>query len=124
MITVWCFARGAKVELVRLYSNRPDLQERLWKARQRAASADEGQAEPDEGSVRGRAGGTWRARDRLTDEDGCCTSVLYLRGAVKGLEEERLRRACMRLRESCGPTGKLRTLVKRMASAPDAWLPR
>jgi hypothetical protein len=30
----------------------------------------------------------------------------------------------MRLRESCGPTGKLRTLVKSMASAPDAWLPR
>lgn len=59
----------AFVELVRRYSNRSDLQERLAGACQRAAGRDDSQQEPDDSAVNGRASGVWRVQDRLSDED-------------------------------------------------------
>jgi DNA invertase Pin-like site-specific DNA recombinase len=55
------------VELVRRYSNRADLQERLAQAYLRAS--ERGQAQGDHTiTVSGRAPGSWRVRDRLKDE--------------------------------------------------------
>jgi len=56
------------VELVRRYSNRADLQERLAEARSRASQR--GGQEPDshDVTVSGRVPCVWRVRDRLTAE--------------------------------------------------------
>jgi hypothetical protein len=78
-------ARNKKclVELVRRYSNRPDLQERLAEARSRA-SQRHGQ-EPDSQVVTlgARAPRTWRVRDRLTDADVQALIGEFLSGTPK-----------------------------------------
>ena len=56
------------MELVRRYSNRADLLERLQRVAVRAGSLGE-QAYEDGDTVRGRTPRVWRVRDRLTDDD-------------------------------------------------------
>lgn len=77
------------VELVRRYSNRPDLQERLAEAKLRA-SARAGQ-EPDSHAVTvgGRAPGVWRVQDRLTDDDVQRLIHEFLAGTSKRVLAER-----------------------------------
>ncbi len=71
------------VELVRRYSNRADLQERLAevcrKARERSDHDDE---DPDMG-VRGQTARVWRVRDRLTDDDVQLLMAEFLAGTSK-----------------------------------------
>jgi hypothetical protein len=57
------------VELVRRYSNRSDLHERLEKVGLTAARKGGCEAEPEDECVSGRVGCVWRLSDRLTDED-------------------------------------------------------
>src|SRR2546429_10018962 len=53
------------VELVRRYSTRSDLHERLTGAARRAAACDAAHQEPLRDSVSGQAGRVWRLHDRL-----------------------------------------------------------
>jgi DNA invertase Pin-like site-specific DNA recombinase len=71
------------VELVRRYSNRADLLERLTQARSR--TRQRGGEEPNNHSmiVSGRASGVWRVRDRLTDDDVERLIAEYLAGSPK-----------------------------------------
>jgi hypothetical protein len=57
------------VELVRRYSNRADLQERLSKASLKAVGRGDPLPEFGVESVSGRESGIWRLRDRLSEED-------------------------------------------------------
>jgi hypothetical protein len=71
------------VELVRRYSNRADLLERLTETRSRARL----QGGEDPGShtttVSGRVSGVWRVRDRLTDDDVLVLIADFLAGTSK-----------------------------------------
>ena len=77
------------VELVRRYSNRADLQERLAEARSRASQLS--QQEPGAHSVAlsARVSRTWRVRDRLTDADVECLIAEFLAGTPKRVLAER-----------------------------------
>jgi DNA invertase Pin-like site-specific DNA recombinase len=71
------------VELVRRYSNRADLLERLTEARSRARLR--GGEDPDNHqiTVSGRTSGVWRVRDRLTDDDVRVLIADFLAGTSK-----------------------------------------
>jgi DNA invertase Pin-like site-specific DNA recombinase len=69
------------VELVRRYSNRPDLQERLAEVCRRARE-DHDDEDPDMG-VRGKTARVWRVRDRLTDDDVQVLAAEFLAGTSK-----------------------------------------
>lgn len=77
------------MELVRRYSNRADLQERLAEARFRASQR--GRQEPDSHAiiVSGRVPGVWRVRDRLSDEDVLALIAEFLAGTSKRMLAER-----------------------------------
>jgi DNA invertase Pin-like site-specific DNA recombinase len=57
------------VELVRRYSNRADLQERLAEARLRASQRRQQEPDSDAVTVGGRSPRVWRIQDRLADGD-------------------------------------------------------
>lgn len=71
------------MELVRRYSNRADLLERLTEARSRARQR--GGEDPDSHpiAVSGRASGVWRVRDRLTEDDVQVLIADFLAGTSK-----------------------------------------
>jgi DNA invertase Pin-like site-specific DNA recombinase len=71
------------VELVRRYSNRADLLERLTAARSRVRMR--GREDPDSHqiTVSGRTSGVWRVRDRLTDDDVHVLIADFLAGTSK-----------------------------------------
>ena len=71
------------MELVRRYSNRPDLQERLTEARSRARQRGEREPESQANSATGRAPSVWRVRDRLTDDDVLRLIAEFLAGTSK-----------------------------------------
>ncbi len=77
------------MELVRRYSNRADLQERLAEARFRARQR--GEQEPDNHvvTVSGRASSVWRVQDRLTDDDVQALIGEFLTGTSKRVLAER-----------------------------------
>ena len=56
------------MELVRRYSNRADLRERLTEAQSRASQRGGQEPESHAVTVSGRVAGVWRVSDRLTDE--------------------------------------------------------
>jgi hypothetical protein len=72
------------VELVRRYSNRADLLERLMDTRSR--TRQRGGEDPDSRlvTVSGRTSGVWRVRDRLTDADVHVLIADFLAGTSKG----------------------------------------
>jgi hypothetical protein len=71
------------VELVRRYSNRPDLQERLAEVCRKAhEQSDHDDEDPDMG-VRGKTARVWRVRDRLTDDDVQVLAAEFLAGTSK-----------------------------------------
>jgi len=72
-----------RVELVRRYSNRSDLQERLAEAHLKAVGQGERQNEPDESSVMGWTSSVWRVRDRLSDEDVSVVIARFKAGTPK-----------------------------------------
>ena len=57
------------MELVRRYSNRPDLGERLAEASRRTCQRDQHEADDNTVALRGRIPVAGRVRDRLTDGD-------------------------------------------------------
>jgi DNA invertase Pin-like site-specific DNA recombinase len=71
------------VELVRRYSNRADLLERLTEARSRTRLR--GGEDPDSHTITfsGRVSGVWRVRDRLTDDDVLTLIADFLAGTSK-----------------------------------------
>lgn len=77
------------VELVRRYSNRADLQERLAEARLRASQPSEDESGSQQMAVSGRVSGTWRVRDRLTDADVQCLIGEFLAGTPKRVLADR-----------------------------------
>jgi DNA invertase Pin-like site-specific DNA recombinase len=83
--------RSKMVELVRRYSNRADLLERLTEARSRARLR--GEEDPDNHpiTVSGRVSGVWRVRDRLTDDDVLALLADFLAGTPKRELAERYR---------------------------------
>lgn len=76
------------VDLVRRYSNRVDLQERLAEAQSRALH---GQQEPDRhaAATASRVSRTWRVRDRLMDGDIEQIIAEFLAGTPKRVLAER-----------------------------------
>lgn len=76
------------VELVRRYSNRPDLQERLAEARSRASHRGGHEPGNHDVAASGRVPGTWRVRERLTDEDVQALIGEFLAGTPKRLLAE------------------------------------
>ena len=77
------------VELVRRYSNRADLQQRLAEARSRASQRAGQEPESHASTVSGRVPGVWRVRDRLTDEDVQRLIGEFLAGTSKRVLAER-----------------------------------
>ena len=71
------------VELVRRYSNRADLQERLGQALQRAFVRTMPLHTLPGGSVRGREPSVWRLRDRLSDGDVRLITERFRAGTAK-----------------------------------------
>ena len=71
------------MELVRRYSNRADLLERLTEARSRARL--QGGEDPDSHliTVSGRSSGVWQVCDRLTDDDVQVLMADFLAGTSK-----------------------------------------
>jgi DNA invertase Pin-like site-specific DNA recombinase len=77
------------VELVRRYSNRADLQERLLQA-YLSASERRGKAHGDNTvTVSGRTPGSWRVRDRLSDEGVQQLITEFLAGSSKQVLADR-----------------------------------
>lgn len=77
------------MELVRRYSNRVDLQERLAEARSRARQQGEQEPNGYAVTVSGRVSGVWRVRDRLTDADVQALIGEFLAGTSKRVLAER-----------------------------------
>jgi hypothetical protein len=77
------------VELVRRYSNRPDLQERLAEARSRATQQGGQESDSNVEVVGARVSRTWRVRDRLTDADLQALIGEFLAGTPKRVLAER-----------------------------------
>jgi DNA invertase Pin-like site-specific DNA recombinase len=71
------------VELVRRYSNRADLQERLAQTLSRARQRGGQELDSRPLTVSGRASGVWRVRDRLTDDDVLVLIADFLAGTSK-----------------------------------------
>lgn len=71
------------VELVRRYSNRADLQERLAEARLKASQRDGQEADSQVVTVSGLTPGVRRVRDRLTDADVQALVGEFLAGTSK-----------------------------------------
>ena len=82
-------ARHFLVELVRRYSNRPDLQERLAEARARASQRSGQDQDSLSPAVSGRVSRTWRVRDRLTEADVQALIGEFLAGTPKRVLAER-----------------------------------
>ena len=77
------------MELVRRYSNRADLQERLAEARFRARQRGEQEPDSKVATASGRVPGVWRVRDRLTDDDVQALIGEFLAGTSKRVLAER-----------------------------------
>jgi len=74
---------------VRRYSNRADLQERLTQANLRASERG-GQSQGDNTlTLSGRAPGSWRVSDRLTDEGAQKLIAEFLSGTPKHVLADR-----------------------------------
>jgi uncharacterized protein (DUF433 family) len=74
---------GKLVGLVRRYSNRADLQERLAQASRRVACVEFQDQEQQVSSVSAQASGVWRLRDRLTDENVRAIAERFQAGTSK-----------------------------------------
>jgi hypothetical protein len=77
------------VELVRRYSNRADLQERLAQAALNVARTDNQDQEPGSGGAVARTPRVWRVRDRLADGDIEQLIAEFLAGTPKRVLAER-----------------------------------
>ena len=77
------------MELVRRYSNRADLQERLAQAQLRARERDGHQSDSHANTLGGRVPGVWRVRDRLTDDDVLGLIAEFLAGTSKRVFPDR-----------------------------------
>jgi hypothetical protein len=77
------------VELVRRYSNRPDLQERLAQAHHRASQRTGQDLDSATLTVSGRVPGAWRVRDRLTETDVQYIITEFLSGTSKRVLADR-----------------------------------
>jgi transcriptional regulator of aromatic amino acid metabolism len=71
------------VELVRRYSNRADLLERLAETRSRVRQRGGEDSDSHQITVSGRTSGVWRVRDRLTDDDVHVLIADFLAGTSK-----------------------------------------
>lgn len=71
------------MELVRRYSNRADLHERLAAARFMTRQRGRQELDDHAASVSGRTSGVWRVRDRLTDDDVQTLITEFLTGTSK-----------------------------------------
>lgn len=71
------------VDLIRRYSNRADLQERLGQACLRLNQHDQELQQPTLDSVSGQSSGVWRVRDRLTEDQVMQLIAEFLSGTSK-----------------------------------------
>jgi DNA invertase Pin-like site-specific DNA recombinase len=77
------------VELVRRYSTRADLQERLAQAELRVRQRDAHEPDSHTNTLGGRVPGVWRVRDRLTDDDVLGLIAEFLAGTSKRVLADR-----------------------------------